>query len=590
MGLISEDIIAQVLERCDIVQTVSSYIPLKKAGRNFKALCPFHHEKTPSFVVNPDKQIFHCFGCGAGGNSVSFVMKQENMQFPEAVGMLADKAGISIPKNQGEDSKLKSVKQVLFDVNQLAVEHFHENLVAGKDNAVQQARRYLKDREVSLEIVKKFKLGFASDRWDSLLLYLRKKKISLGLTEKAGLIIPQDKKDGFYDRFRNRITFPIFDIKSRCVGFGARSLKEGLAKYINSPETLVYTKGHHLYGFHLAKNEISKKDEVIIVEGYMDFIMPFQAGIENIAASLGTALTIEQIRAIRRYTHNVVMLFDNDKAGESATVRSLDLLIEEGMNVKVATLKKGDDPDSFIRKFGVEAFCKRIELAEPLCGYKLRILLGQHGKNTVEDRAKVSKEMLATINKFGNEIIRSEYVKILSDTLSISQEALLLESKKTTSPTYRRTQSNAPVAKKPIASLKRTAEYNILRTILEDQSFIEKTKGEIDISELQDDDVRKIFEKIYELYENKRSFDSVSLMSYFDDQNVLKIISSLLSHEDQFEDNIEKVHQDCLNRITGDNLKVKRQDLLSQMKRAEIDGDNGALEELKQKFNQLVKK
>ncbi|MFA5088595.1 MAG: DNA primase [Candidatus Omnitrophota bacterium] len=589
MGLIPEDIIAQVLERCDIVQTVSTYIPLKKAGRNFKAQCPFHNEKTPSFIVNPDKQIFHCFGCGVGGNAVTFVMRLENLSFPEAIKKLADKLGVVIPRMDNRDPKMESLQDVLYGVNELAVDFFHQNLLSGKDKAAQQARDYLKGRDFSLEIVRKFKLGFAPDQWDSLLLSLRKKDVTVSLLEKAGLILAKEKKDGFYDRFRNRIVFPILDIKARCVGFGARTLQEGFAKYINSPETPIYTKGSHLYGFQLAKEAVAQKDSVVVVEGYMDFIMPFQAGVNNIVASLGTALTTEQIRLLRRFTKNVVMLYDTDPAGESAMLRSLDMLIEEGMNVKVATLATGEDPDSFVRKFGVEKFSECIQSAKSLFDYKLNALLRVCGKDTVESRVKVATEMLPTINRFENTIIRSEYLRQLAAALSVSESALLVELKKIGTAAAKNAGGRAASAAKSCNEQVRTAEYNILKAMLENQELISSTKGEVFLSDFRDESIRKIIEKIYELYDQRSDLSPASLLNCFNDARILQIISGLLAGDDEPSDNIERMHRDCVKRLRSDRVRMQRQNLVRQIKEAEVSGNQETLERLTGEFNQLLK-
>jgi len=304
MGLIPEEIIAQVIDRCDIVEMVTSYVPLKKAGRNFKACCPFHNEKTPSFVVNPDKQIFHCFGCGVGGNIVSFIMMQERVTFPEAIRLLSRKVNVTIPESKEPNDGKANFRQQLFDVNELAVSYFHKILLSDKSKAVKKARQYLKDRNVDINVVKEFKLGFSHDMWDGLMMYLKDKKIPYDLMEKAGLIIAREGRDGHYDRFRGRIMYPIFDTRGHCRAFGARTLDEETAKYINSPETHIYTKGHHLFGFHLAKQFIQREDHVIVVEGYMDCLMPHQVGIKNVVASLGTALTVEQIRLLNIFRSN----------------------------------------------------------------------------------------------------------------------------------------------------------------------------------------------------------------------------------------------------------------------------------------------
>ncbi|MDD5027638.1 MAG: DNA primase, partial [Candidatus Omnitrophica bacterium] len=340
-GRIPENILDDILARVDIVEIISGFLPLKKAGRNFKACCPFHHEKTASFMVSPDRQIYHCFGCGESGNAFKFLMRYERLDFPEAVEALARKAGVVLPRDETPGPKSSGLSTQVYRINELAANFYSANL---NSPAGLRAKEYLLKRTVRPETISALKLGFASDSWDGLLNYLRSKGASLGLLEKSGLAIAKEG-GGFYDRFRNRIIFPIFDIKGRVLGFGARVLDNTLPKYVNSPETAVYTKGKNLYGFNLAKDGIRENDFVVIVEGYLDFILPFQEGLKSITASLGTALTIEQARFLKRYTHNVVMVYDADTAGELATLRSLDIFIEEEMNVRVVSLPKGLDPD-----------------------------------------------------------------------------------------------------------------------------------------------------------------------------------------------------------------------------------------------------
>ncbi|OGX24887.1 MAG: DNA primase [Omnitrophica WOR_2 bacterium RIFCSPHIGHO2_02_FULL_48_11] len=589
MGMIPQDIIREVLERADIVSTVSAYISLKRAGRNYKALCPFHTEKTPSFVVNPDKQIFHCFGCGEGGNAITFVMKQEHLDFPDAIRRMAERASIVIPERETGDPKIRDLKQALGHVNELAAQFFHQYLMTSRDEATKQARDYLKKRAVSLEIVEKFRLGFAPDQWDGLLDFLRKKDISPSLMEKAGLIIAREKQDGHYDRFRNRIMFPIFDIKGQCIAFGARAMKkDDAAKYINSPETEIYVKGQHLYGLHMAKPAVSQEDRVIVVEGYMDFIMPYQAGVLSIAASLGTALTVEQIRLIRRYTKNIVMLYDTDKAGEAATLRSLDMLIEEGMNVQVATLTEGDDPDSFVCKFGGAALLEQVQKAQNLFDYKLTLLKQQFDSRSVEGRARICAEMLPTINKFENAIVKSEYMKQLAQTLSISQEALIAEMQKLVA--HSRGEAREPAPQRGLLKEQpRKVEQNILKLMLEDENFVSLTKEEIPLSDFRDASIRTIISEIYKLFEDGKEINPLNLMNCFDDQHVRSIIAGLTVHEEVGVVDKNKVYRDCVDRMIQDRRKSQRQELLIKIRSAEVTGNHAVLEQLKEQYNQLVK-
>ncbi|MFA5059023.1 MAG: DNA primase [Candidatus Omnitrophota bacterium] len=588
MGLIPEEIISQVLDRCHIVEIVAGYVPLKRAGRNFKANCPFHHEKTPSFVVNPDKQIFHCFGCGEGGNVISFIAKQERLEFPEAVRFLAEKVGIQIPTDERSDPKVASLNQLIYQANELAADFFHTTLALAENESVVTAVKYLKGRGINLDIVKKFQLGFAPESWDKLINHLRSKNITINVMEKAGLVVPRENRDGFFDRFRNRIIFPIFDSRSRCVAFGARTMQEGVAaKYINSPETPIYTKGNHLYGFHLTKDAVRVKDFAIVVEGYMDFIIPFQAGVDNIVASLGTALTVEQIRLIRRYTENIVMLFDADKAGESAMIRSLDLLIEEGINVKVAILAAGEDPDSFIRKFGVEEFNERIAQAQPLIEYKLKTLMGKYSHKTVEGKASIAKEMLPTIAKFKNAVMKFGYIKQLSSLLAIPEQALLTELQKVPQLNSRE-EKIAPLVAPFIKA--RIVERNLLKLLLSDESLIPLLKDRVQADDFHDKDIRQIIGKILFLVDQGQEATAANLINTIGEGAVATMIAQLTASDEALTGDKEKMFHDFVNRIKSDQAKSKRQDLLGQIKDAEMSGDSNKLDELKHQFNQLIKR
>ena len=596
MGLIPEEIIAQVLDRCDIVELIGSYVPLKKSGRNFKANCPFHNEKTPSFVVNPDKQIFHCFGCDAGGNAVGFIMKQDRLTFPEAIQLLAKGANVTVPETSGGNTQTANIRQLIYKVNALAAQFFHKNLLSDKGVSAKGARTYLKKRKIDLQAVEQFQLGFALDQWDSLISYLREKGINLKLMENAGLIIPRDNAQGYYDRFRNRIIFPIFDTQANCRAFGARVMESDqeqervTAKYINSPETTVYTKGHHLYGFHLAKQAIGQEDSVIIVEGYTDCIMPYQAGVSNIVASLGTALTVDQIRLIRRYTKNVVMLFDMDPAGESAMLRSLDTLIEEGMNVKVAVLDERHDPDSFICEHGVETFRQRIIQAETLFNYKLGILMDRYDVKVIEGKARISGEMLQTIDKFDNAVLRAEYIKRLARELIVPEQALTTELNKVRQMTGEKKffgKGDSP--KTSVVEQLRVVESDILKLLLEEESFIAATKKEINPSDFQDRKIREVISKIFDLCEQGKEINSAVLINSFEDQEMQNMIARLMANEGMTVGDKRKMHSDYINRMKKDRKKLRMKVLQEQISEAEREDDQSRLDTLLDEYNHLIK-
>lgn len=587
MGLIPQDIISQILDRANIVEVISGYTPLKPAGRNFKANCPFHHEKTPSFVVNPDKQIFHCFGCGVGGNVVTFVMKQERMEFPEALRHLAQKTGITIPQSDERDNQQQQHRRLILKVNEIAAAYFHQVLLSGKSDFSKSAREYLTGRGLGPETAKKFQLGLAAGGWDDLLKHLRTQNFEPGFLEKAGLAVPKKDGGGHYDRFRERIMFPIYNSRSEVVAFGGRSLdKDNPAKYINSPETSLYTKGQYLYGLNWAKDAIVKNDSVIVVEGYLDFITPFNAGVEHIVASLGTALTVEQVRLIRRYTKNIVMLFDADPAGQSAMLRSLDLLIEEGMSVRVAALPAGEDPDSYVRKSGVGEFLKCVERAASLFEFKLDFLLKKTPDRSIEQYAKVAGEMLSTIAKFDNAIVRSEYLKKLSQVLLIAPEALTQELEKVKSPPARNVQ---PEPKARFSDHLRPVEKSLLKLMLEEKDFVTQGRQDIALTDLQNRHARDIVAKIFELFDNGRESTTTALMSCFEDQAVLDMITGIVACDDMLAGDRNKIYRDCTRRLREENLRIRRQDIMRRMDQARRDKDHKALEELSYAFNQLIK-
>jgi DNA primase len=593
MALIPEETVREVLDRADIVEVVGAYVPLRKAGRNFKAPCPFHHEKTPSFVVNPHKQIFHCFGCGVGGNVLSFLMQQERFNFPEAVRQLAARYGVSMKEETPGSAEQKNLSDKLKEINALAVKYFQQNLLSSRRPDASQARQYLKNRGVDLEAVKAFNIGFALDEWDGIIQFLGRQNVSLGSMEQAGLIIPRVNSQGYYDRFRNRVIFPIIDVRDQCLAFGARTLAvDETAKYINSPETAVYSKGHVVFGLSQAKESIAQQDEVIIVEGYLDCITPHRYGIKNVVAACGTALSVDQIRLLKRYTDNVIMLFDGDSAGQGAILRSLDLLIEEQMHVRVAQLAEGEDPDSFIRRFGREEFLVRINSAESLFDFKLKSLLKRWPVNSIETRAKISEEMLATVDKFQNAIIKSEYLKKLAQRLAVSPEALLQQLKKrqTSAGKFNAEQPDRKVF--PVSSLLdiRPVERDILRLLLEEKSFIPLTQQEVELTDFYNEPIRSLVAKIFELFSMDCEISTTRLMSCLEDQSVIQVLTALTTEDYIIVGDKNRILRDCIRRIQEDRLKRNRQDLLKQMEEAQLSGDGFKMENLTQQFNQLINK
>ena len=586
IGRIPENIIEDILSRIDIVEVISGYIPLKKSGRNFKACCPFHHEKTPSFMVSPDRQIYHCFGCSESGNAFKFLMRYERLEFPEAVETLAKKAGVILPERQKEDTQVTSLYTQLYKINELAANFYQQNLNSGE--AI-QAKDYLLKRGVTEAAIKLFKLGFAPDKWDGLINHLRAKNIHLSLLEKAGLVLPREN-GGFYDRFRNRIVFPIFDIKTRVLGFGARALagddKAG-AKYINSPETLIYTKGRNLYGLNFAKEAIRTKDCVAIVEGYLDFIIPYQAGFQNLVASQGTALTIEQISLLKRHTHNCIMIFDADNAGQAATLRMLDAFVEEGMNVKVASLPIALDPDLYVREHGIKGLEDLAQGAEGLFDYKLKNAKSRFNLKQIEGKAKISQEMLPTINKFKNAVLKSEYIKRLAEELFVREEALLEELNKIKEAVPYASASSA-IGKK-VLNMNPT-EKLLIKLMLEETELIQQVRERLEPADFQDERISKLVSVMFELTGQGKDVAPSKLINYLDDGDSLQFICESAFNLDVPAQNKEDVINDCIKVIKRKKSRFLRQRLQEEIKRAEDSGDEERLSELRIEFCDLIKR
>jgi DNA primase len=564
-----ENTIEQVQSKLDIAEIVGGYIPLKRAGRNFKACCPFHHEKTPSFVVSPIKQIYHCFGCGAGGDMISFVMKHENLDFIEALKILADKAGVALPNIKGgfkPGHGPRSAVSGLLRVNELAASYYNSVLI-GSGKAV-SARKYLAQRGLNSESAGLFKIGYASAEWDSFLKFAKTKGATEVMLEKAGLII-RAKADKLYDRFRNRIIFPIFDTRSKIVAFGGRVLDDSLPKYMNSPETDAYVKGRHLYGLNFAIDEIKAKDYVVVVEGYLDLILPFQNGIKNIVATLGTALTIEQIRLIKRFTDNVVIIYDADEAGQAASLRGLDLLVSEGLFVKIASLPMGMDPDSYVRQNGRENLSKIIESADNIFDYKLKLLLDKFNPAESEDKTKIAAEMLPTIKRIENSVLRSDYLNRLSKALFISADVLGEEFQKVKLDySYLGKDKNI----KTETGI-RTSEKIVVSLMMEDPSIAAEVRKTLTMEEFTSRDICRIVQAIYKILDEGKIPSAPKIINLIDDEELSHIICEALEETEKIVER-EKALQDCICRIKKDNAALKRQNLTNLIRQAETEGDD----------------
>jgi len=427
---IPDSIIDEVRSASDIVDVVSVYVPLKKRGKNYVGLCPFHQEKTPSFSVSSDKQMFYCFGCSKGGNVFTFVMEHDKVSFAEAVRTLAKRAGIAVPEESYEDSVQATENEKLYTACRTAAEYFAENLLATVEGKL--ALEYFKHRGFSEESIRRFSLGYTLNAWDGLSRHLEQAKLDLENFERAGLIMRRDDGSGFYDRFRGRAMFPFYSPSGRIVAFGARKLREDdpLGKYINSPETAIFDKSRNLYGLFQAREAIRAEDFAVLVEGYIDLISVFQEGIQNVVASSGTALTDGQIRLIGRYTKNITLVYDADSAGSKATMRGVDLIIENGLDVKVVQLPAGEDPDSFVRKHGGEEFRKVLVGAASFLDFKASFFKEQGLLLTPEGKTKAVRSIVETLARMKDELKRTFYLKSVAEKYDLYESVLFREVEK----------------------------------------------------------------------------------------------------------------------------------------------------------------
>ncbi len=421
---ISEDSIKEVLDAADIVTVISDYVNLRQSGRNFVALCPFHKEKTPSFTVSREKGLFHCFGCGAGGNVVSFLMKLEKLTFVDAIETLAKKFGIKLKYEGGFNSDEDKELENLYEYSLLAMQFFHKNLL--ETNEGRSALKYLKDRGIDEATIKAFKLGYALGAWDGLYNFIKTNKYEPEIFEKLGLIIKKEDGD-YYDRFRGRIIFPIFSTIGRVIAFGGRILidEKDQPKYLNSPESRIYIKGKTLFGLFQTKDEIRRTQSAILVEGYMDFLSLYQKGIRNVVASAGTSLTIDQIYILSKVAPNINLIFDGDEAGQKAAVRSIELMLQTDVNFKIVSLPENEDPDSFIRKSGREKFLELVEDGKNYIDYVFELASKRNALNDTNSKLKVIDSLLEYTSKVRDPLRREILAREIAKKFNVTVNSVI---------------------------------------------------------------------------------------------------------------------------------------------------------------------
>ena len=576
---IPEDKIREIENRTNIVDLISEYVTLKKSGRNFVGLCPFHKEKTPSFTVNPEKQIFYCFGCSVGGNIFAFLMKIDNMSFPEAVRHLANKTGVVIATRRmsSRDKESASIREELKRVNQLAAEHFSKNLFS---KAASLVRKYIEKREMKDSVVKEFRLGYSMDRWANLKDFFESGNISLELVEKAGLIIPRNG-GGFYDRFRGRLIFPIEDIGGNVIAFGGRIIGDGEPKYLNSPESPIYIKGENLYGLNRTKNNIRRKDYAILVEGYFDLLSLWNSGISNVVATLGTAVTRNHVDLIRRYTKNLVVMFDPDEAGRNAMERSLKLFLEGNLHARVVILPESYDPDEYVRKFGREALEEAVAHSQSMVDYYIEEIIG--GRKTFEDNLDSTREAVPFISSIDDAIQRNLFIKRVSEKLGIDQGFLKGEISGKLNP------------RKVISGNRKTGEVDMvelsfIHMMLEYPYKIpEIVKGKV-LDYFVSKDLKKLVNVLKQAYNRKENFNVSDIVSSLEDGVVKKRLLKLIVTESPYDATIvDKVFADSAKKIKQKWYKEKNKSLMRELVKAQEMGDRKLCNMLLMEKERLLK-
>ncbi len=533
MAQIPPDKIDDVRFASDIVDVVSGYLTLRNRGRNYFGLCPFHKEKTPSFSVNADLQIFHCFGCGAGGNVFTFIMRMEGVTFPEAVKLLAQQAGIALPEDEENFDEYRE-KEALFYANNLAAQFFQQTI---RTEEAADARTYLQSRGIGEAEYELFGIGYAPNAWDRLIKHATAKTLKTETLHKAGLVIKKDD-GGFYDRFRGRITFAIKNLSGQVVGFGARRIvNDNSPKYINSPETEVYQKRFILYGLFNSRDEIRRADSVVIVEGYTDLTSLYRINVRNVVATSGTALTEDHARLLRRYTSNAILLYDSDSAGAAAALRGADILLENGLEVQICTMPENVDPDEFARQNGEEEVRRLLTSAVPLLEFKINRFEYQSRYGSSSQKATLTREVLGSVFKVNDPIRRSFLVRDLAERLRIEEAYLWSEvNKMERQNRYRRSDesSSAQSENAFFYTAKGTAELGLLGVSLRHPELIDRILKNINLDQITHSEIQSIFERFKQQSVDPLTFKAPDVLTQVQDATIATRLSNLMVMDDPF--------------------------------------------------------
>lgn len=587
----SDELIEEIRSSNDIVDVISKYVTLKRSGRNFFGLCPFHKEKSPSFAVSPDKQIFHCFGCGVGGNVIHFISKIEGLDFKDTMELLANRANIELPTLDNlEDDKTARLKSKVYEINKIAAEFYHENLYKPTSKVAQE---YIKKRKLDNRTLKAFLIGYAGN-FNELYLLLKQK----GYTEEemlASSLVKKNENGGYMDSFRKRLMFPIQDVRERVIAFGGRVLDDSKPKYINSPENIVYSKGRNLFGLNVAKKYNTKK--IVIVEGYMDAISLYQRGITNVVASLGTAMTEAQGRLLRRYSEQVILGYDADGAGQAAILRGMEILQNLGCDIRVLQIEGAKDPDEYVLKYGPERFQKCVDNAISLVEFKVKVLLKELNIENTNDKIKFLNEIAKILAKVTNQMEREIYVDKIAKEYKISKEAIYAEINKLM---YKDSQGSKKLEKRVITMVpKEEKENSVSEAVLKRENLViyllineyskcyEKIKNLITLNYIQDNTNKQILKKMYEEFEKGNSNTS-QLLDWFQDEKVISHITEIMAGDFEITD-VDKAIDDLISIYEKEKLISRRNEILRKLENVSETGSE-EVKKLEKELNDIILK
>lgn len=566
-GFIPEDIVAHVRDAANIVDVIAEYVALRKTGKNFIGLCPFHADKKPSFTVSEEKQIFHCFGCGQGGNVFSFLIQHNNLSFPEAVGFLAQKYGIEIPTRKMSPTQKKELKEKerLFKINKEAADYFKG--ILSHPSSGKQAREYLGKRQMTPEVIDRFMLGYAPQSWTGLTQYFSRRGVPRDDLEKAGLVVAKNGR--YYDRFRDRIIFPIVDIHKTVLGFGGRCLDDSLPKYLNSPDTPVYHKSRTLYGLHVAKEACRQSGSVFIVEGYFDLLALHCHGIQSVVATLGTAMTRQHVRIMKGYARQMILVFDSDEAGIKAAERSLPLFLEEKVDPRILILPEGKDPDSYVFEVGADGFLKATEKALGVMPFLIASAIKKHGLS-LEGKVHIIEALKGPLGSLLDGVSRSVYIRDLAERLDIDESAILEQ-----------VRASATKDKKAVSSPKprhnSKLEEALVAIMLQCPEMVSGFNPQEIVEGFETVELKELGRMILQKSSSDRPVTGADLIAQTDDAQIRNLISSLLMEEIQTDrDSCHKIVRQYQARLRKRRIRL----LSKKIKEAERTNNQELLNQL----------